>query len=411
MKQERNMLIYFSGKLLPAGCTLFLMIAGVQFLGKSEYGRYNMLYNCVNIAITFCIGWIQQSMLRFNTGVEEEKTFQRNQFSLYAIACSLLASALIFILSLVYFDEPFINSFLVSLFTFTLSLFTVYQTYLQSQFRSTEYAITESAFYLVTIAVLGGIIYFSLPPQMILFFAAWLTAGVAWFIVKSLQGLKSIRSVLKSKLNSPFFKKTFQYGYLITTWLLVSSLFNVTDRFIIRHYYDYEKVGVYSAVYDFIYRLTSFATLPVLLTLHPLIMKTWNENRKKESLSLIRKAILLLSLLLIAELIGYFIFGDWIFNRFFHIDTSNLRMLTVPIIISSVLWQAAIFFHKPLELQFRQRQMIIGIILSLLSNLVMNFIFIPRYGFEVAAFTTLASTLIYILYVLITGGLLHKPIA
>jgi len=404
------MLIYFSGKLLPAGCMLFLMVAGVQFLGKSEYGRYNLLYNCVNIAITFCIGWIQQSMLRFNTGVEEEKTFQRNQFALYSMVCSLLASAAIFILTVIYFDETVLNSFLVSLFTFTLCLFTVSQTYLQSHFRPGEYALTESAFYLVTIAVLGCIIYFSLPPNMILFFAAWLSAGLVWILVKGLQRMKSIQSALKSKFDPPFFKKTFQYGYLITTWLLVSSLFNVTDRFIIRHYYDYESVGVYSAVYDFIYRLTSFATLPVLLTLHPLIMKTWNENRKRESISLIWKAIFLLSLLLIAELIGYFIFGDWIFERFFHIDTSNLRMLTVPIIVSSVLWQAAIFFHKTLELQFRQRQMIIGIVLSLLSNIVMNIIFIPVYGFEIAAFTTLASTLIYILYVLISGGLIHKTI-
>lgn len=200
--------------------------------------------------------------------------------------------------------------------------------------------------------------------------------------------------------DSGFFRKSLQYGFLITSWLFISNLFNVVDRFIIRHYFDFEKVGVYSVVYDFIYRLTSFAAMPILLTLHPLIMKTWNESNKKGAMLLINKALFILSALMVAELIAYFIFGNWIFQTFFHLETNGLLILIVPLIISSVLWQAALFLHKPLELLFKQRQMIVGVVISLLSNILLNILFIPKFGFEAAAYTTLASTVIYIGYVL-----------
>src|SRR5205085_2227309 len=118
-----------------------------------------------------------------------------------------------------------------------------------------------------------------------------------------------------------------------------------------------EQVGIYSVVYDLIYRVSAFAAMPVLLTLHPLIMKMWNEDRKTEALGLIRKAVLLLLLLLVAEIIGYLILGSWIFDALFHLDTPDLTVMMIPLIISSILWQAALFLHKPMEILFKQRQM------------------------------------------------------
>jgi O-antigen/teichoic acid export membrane protein len=410
MKQERNMLIYFLGKLVPAAAMLFIMIAGVRFLGKSEFGRYNLLFNCINIAIAFFVGWIQQSMLRFSPGGGEEQDSSRRQFTAYTFFSSLAASAAILFLSLFYFSESVTSSVLIASFVFTFGLLTVRLTTLQSQFRPGAYAATESAFYLTTILLLASIIYFSFPRKMVWFYFAWLVAGMGWMAVEAWSSRKLITGALRQKLDKAFFKKSFQYGFLITAWLLVSNLFNVVDRFIIRHFYDFEKVGVYSVVYDFIYRLTSFATLPVLLTLHPLIMKTWNENREGDAMSLVRKAVFLLSLLLVAELTGYYIFGGWIFERFFQIDSAGLMTLVIPLVISSVLWQAALFLHKPLELLFRQRQMIAGIVLSLLSNIVLNFIFVPLYGFYAAAYTTLASTLVYIAYATVAVKLIRKTI-
>ena len=411
MRQEGNMLIYFLGKLVPAACVLFIMVAGVRFLGKSEFGRYNLLFNCINITAAFCIGWIQQSMLRFGSGQGEEQNHQQKQFFLYTVISSGLAFIVILLLSIFYFGEPFFNSLLISAFGFVWCTMTVRLTFLQSQFRSRQYAITESAFYLVTIFIISLIMYYSMPAVMIYFYAAWLIAGISWLAVECVRHWKNIFSYFRTGFDASFFKKSFHYGYLITAWLLVSNLFNVVDRFIIRHYFDFEQVGVYSVVYDFIYRLTSFAALPILLTLHPLIMKTWNEDRKGEAMALVKKAVLLLLLLLTAELILYFFLGDWIFEKFFHLESPGLMVLVVPLVISSVLWQMSLFLHKPLELLFRQGHMIAGIVISLLSNIVLNFIFVPVYGFESAAYTTLASTLIYIVYVSGVVKLMKKEVA
>jgi len=402
------MLIYFFGKLVPATTVLFIMIFGVRFLGKGEFGRYSLLFNCINISVTFFIGWIQQSMLRFNAGSEEELSHNRKQFTRYTIISSLICAGTIFILAVFYFHETLLNSFAEALFVFILGVLAAHLTYLQSQFRSEEYALTESLFYLVMVLLLSVVIQQNFPPRMIYFYDAWLIAGLCWIVVAGVRDRKMLSGIQESGFDNVFFKKTFQFGYLITGWLMISNLFNVVDRFIIRHYFGFEEVGVYSVVYDLIYRVSSFASMPVLLTLHPLIMKMWNEDRKPEALSLIKKAVGLLSLLMVAELIAYLIFGNWLFETIFHLDTSGLLVLMIPLIISSVLWQAALFLHKPLEILFRQREMIIGISISLVSNVVLNFIFVPRFGFQAAAYTTLASTLIYFIYVLAVTGSYKK---
>ncbi len=400
MQFKRNMLVYFLGKLIPAGAVFFIMIFGMRFLGKSEFGKYNLLFNCINISVALFIGWIQQSMLRFTKGDEKGNDYSRKQFIKYSFFASILASASIFLLSILYFEQSIWNSFLIGSFTFVLSMFMAHLTNLQSRFRSNEYAVTESLFYLITIAILSVIIFRSPDHEYILFYIAWLIAGSIWILIELLTSRRIIMESFRLSFDSGFFRKSLQYGFLITSWLFISNLFNVVDRFIIRHYFDFEKVGVYSVVYDFIYRLTSFAAMPILLTLHPLIMKTWNESNKKGAMLLINKALFILSALMVAELIAYFIFGNWIFQTFFHLETNGLLILIVPLIISSVLWQAALFLHKPLELLFKQRQMIVGVVISLLSNILLNILFIPKFGFEAAAYTTLASTVIYIGYVL-----------
>jgi O-antigen/teichoic acid export membrane protein len=408
MKQERNMLIYFLGKMVPATAVLFVMVFGVRFLGKAEFGRYNLLFNCINISVTFFAGWIQQSMLRFNAGTEEILIHDRMQFIRYAVVSSLLCAAVIFLFTVFYFHETAVNSLVTGVFAFALSQLTVHLTYQQSRFRTERYVITESLYYIVAVLALSIVMFFSMPKQMISFYCAWLIAGMSWMIAESAMDGKAVVESLKIKTDQAFLKKTFQFGFLITGWLMISSLFNVADRFIIRHYFDFEKVGVYSVVYDLIYRITAFVSMPVLLTLHPLIMKMWNESRQQDAMALIRKAVLLLGLLLVAEITGYLILGNWLFETLFHLDTPGLMPLMIPLIISSVLWQAALFLHKPMEIFFKQRQMIAGILISLASNIILNFIFVPRYGFQAAAYTTLASTLVYIAFVLIMTGSYKK---
>ena len=61
----------------------------------------------------------------------------------------------------------------------------------------------------------------------------------------------------------------------------------------------------------------------------------------------------------------------------------------------------ALFIHKPLELKFMQKHMLVGIVISIVSNVILNVFLIPQFGYRVAAYTTLASTVFYILYVLL----------
>jgi O-antigen/teichoic acid export membrane protein len=67
MSLKQNMLVYFIGKIFPALSVLLVMYLGVKYLGEDGFGRYNLIYNTITVLISLLIGWIQQSMLRFNS--------------------------------------------------------------------------------------------------------------------------------------------------------------------------------------------------------------------------------------------------------------------------------------------------------------------------------------------------------
>ena len=53
------------------------------------------------------------------------------------------------------------------------------------------------------------------------------------------------------------------------------------------------------------------------------------------------------------------------------------------------------FFQKPLELLYKQRTMVLLILLSLGVNVVLNLVFIPKFGFPAAAINALVSVALY----------------
>jgi O-antigen/teichoic acid export membrane protein len=105
--------------------------------------------------------------------------------------------------------------------------------------------------------------------------------------------------------------------------------------------------------------------------------------------------------MMIFAIIFVLFFGKFLFELVTKIQILNFYSIAIPIMLASFIWQIGMFIHKPLELNLKQWQMNIAIIISLGFNLILNLIFIPIYKFEAAAFITLGSTILYVIFVFI----------
>ena len=75
----------------------------------------------------------------------------------------------------------------------------------------------------------------------------------------------------------------------------------------------------------------------------------------------------------------------------------SMKKIMIPVFIGGFLWQLALIIHKPLEIEERTLIMVFCIIFSLVTNLIGNIFFLPKFGVSATAYTMIFSASIYIL--------------
>jgi O-antigen/teichoic acid export membrane protein len=280
----------------------------------------------------------------------------------------------------------------------------------QAGFKPWLYALREGSYNLlmiigfaVMVLVFGQKSYTSLFLAM---FIGLLGTVVVPFLLRFRQKLSWRWS--KAYFNVLFFKKMWSFGILLSIWLSVSYLFNIANRFFIKEYSGYADVGLFSSVNDLIFKISGFVCMPVLLVYHPRITALWNDGKRKEALREIRLALSLEVLVFAGIIIVFLPSMSFLYDKVLKINEGNLFWMSLMLIVSAFLWQAALLVHKPLELLFRLKEMIISIVVALVVNVAGNFFLIPIYGYRAAALATLGGVFTYIVLVAFQSGYFLK---
>lgn len=397
---SRDLLIYYAGKAIPSLANLLIIILGVRWLGDAGYGSFNLIYNAALVATSLVMGWLQQSSLRFVPGQNDGGVWLSKQYYGFgqwtAIAAFLITSVFCFS----YFQLHWLDSLTAGTFAALWSLFTVHLTLLQSRFSAKAFALTESAYNLLIVAVLFSLLSIGWQASSASFLIIFCSSALLTLIVAALRGRWSLHGM---RIHPNVLKQAMKYGFPLTIWLFVSNLFNIADRYFISHYLGDAQTGIYASVYDLIYKLAALGCFPILLSKHPSIAAAWNNQAIENAMSIIRQSLRLQAIILVCMLLGGIFIGEWLIHTFLKIDVPNYYFISIPLILSSVIWQMALLIHKPLEMAHKSSHMIVFILLSLGVNCMLNMILIPRYGVVSAGFTTLFSTLLYVVLTIVAA--------
>jgi O-antigen/teichoic acid export membrane protein len=398
MNSNKSVFIYFLGKIIPAIAQLLTIVFGIRILGAEQYGKYNLLFGSAMIISSLFIGWIQQGILKFFFSLNLHHHFKRGVFAriiFIPVVCSVIATVL---LGQAYFSLDSFSQLFFSLFTALFCCLLVILTLMQAEFKPFLYALTESFFYLLSIAIAIFYIVYDNEKDVMLFFKAMVYALLILFVIIVFIVVKRDK-IAFPKTDSTLLKKVFRFGFPLTIWLFISNSFNLVDRFVVEHYKGYDAVGQYSSVYDLIYKVSGFITLPLLLTFHPEVSKKWNEKQGKEIQQLTRVILgkeIGISIIIFTV---FFLMKNIIFEHLFKINVEGVDTIFITLAISSILWQASMVIQKPLELNYRQGVMIFGMTVTVILNFVLNIFFVPKYGIAAASVITLITTLFYFIFV------------
>ncbi len=396
---KKDVVIYFLGKIIPALVNLLIIILGVRFLGEEQYGRYSLIFYGTVLVSNICFTWIQQSMIRFLSFYKEKPSLVLSRFLLLTLFSVFTGAGLMFFVCLLYFKlslhEILIVVFYTSMYIFFLFRLALYQAFM----RPLKYASYEGAYNILLLLFLLGFIYLiALKSYLILF----ISMGSALFLTEVFHFLflpdgKYKLDLLHLRWSKRFSKKIMDYGFTLTVWIAISTIMMMADRYIIKEFDNYSAVGIYSAMKDLITKISTFAILPIFLAYNAKINDAWNSGNKTKANTLIREALKIEFLVFLMVSLIFFLFRDFLFTHILHLRSDGLFFSSVFLILSSFLWQAAMIIHKPFELLLKQKTMVILILISLFANISLNLIFVPRYGFQAAAVSSLVSVCLYIM--------------
>jgi O-antigen/teichoic acid export membrane protein len=368
--------------------TVLLIATGFGSLGL---GQYNKIFAFIGIFSLFIDFGINAVFLKHD---KEEKEF----FSLVFLRLLIALSVVIFLQILLFFlpynpitlsgfspqEKMYISfmSLLLMIYAFSHSLNALFQKKLRLDLQ------VWPTLGLAACILIGGVVGY-ITHILFLFFIATIVGWIAYVIISFILVEKTLKlSVFKNiHLNKTYIKSMFKLSLPLGATLFMNVLYVRADTLILSFLRSTQDVGVYTLAYkffDFPLTLSSF----LMNALYPLFLKAKSENKEVFD-ALIKKYFLLVLLFSLgislfayigAPLIGL-IKSDFQSG----IIPFRILILSYPIFFVSnfILW-IVITQNKEKFLPF-----IYGA--SLVCNVVLNTLLIPRFGYMASAVITVVS--------------------
>ena len=388
-------LLYFVGRLLPALLSFFSIAVFVQLLGEKTYGEYTLIMSVSLVIGNICGSWLTQAILRYQSDFLAKKTSKKFIYTInLCLIQSLFYSAILMVL-VAYINFRTIEKVILSVLIVTSQI--VYMVFFSQQqaLMNTRKILVIETLRSIATCTIPIILILSTDNKnyFLLLFGAIIgnLIGCIMAYPKFVNKIMDIQKYHSSMLSGYLWS----YGWPMALWIGSATALNVIDRYIISWLVDVQSVGTYSAIYDVIYKSFNLLLTPILLAVHPMIMKEWNQGNKIGAKKLIERSILLQLSLSFIFIICFLGSAKWIVHFVIGRDDEVATMLVLPIALGATMWQLSMLLHKPLELEKRTKLMLIYVLIALLINILLNILLIPLFGYVAAAYTTLISTALY----------------
>jgi O-antigen/teichoic acid export membrane protein len=407
----RDSVAYGLSKAVPGLLGFLTVVVFIRAMGQEEYGKYSLAFTVVAMTSAFFTGWLNQSLLRYYSQVRGAPTVRRDVLLALVLSTGIgvVMLALVYLLGIFDRDAYTLFGFMTLLFAFAAS-----------SFYQLRVAIFQAQIQPRKIVVLGAIqatIALCLPVLLFVMVKrtyAIALIGLAISYASPLYGqifrlrnraAQTRLGVESGPLDFSLVRKLFRYGWALSFWFAAVAMLQVCDRYFIQRFFGFAETGIYSGVYDLIFRGYSLVFIPITFAVHPRMMRLWNAGARAQTWSLWRWAIAVQVGIFACLMVLLFTLPDVARMIFVQIVGDHTSSLVLPLTAGGFLWQFALLAHKPLEIAGRTWLMLVAAIAALSVNVAVNVSLLPVHGMIVTAYATVATGLLYVSLVLIFGAI------
>lgn len=396
---------YFIGSIIPAIIVFIRLPIFTRYFTPEEYGYYTLVTSTFAYMSMVLFSWISSCLWRFYNEAEKKNTLNALYSNLifFSLASSFLLLAittiwLILIKSTLVYRLVFL-SFLQLTSGQALSLYLV-------TVRIREKALFYNLIYsLQAIGAFALLFYFafSLNYRIESILIGQVIINIILIIV-IIAGIRKFPRISFTLVTGKSVRELLTYGTvgLYTSFcvlLLVSA-----DRYIIAIFHDIGSVGIYNQIY-MLGQFSIYHLVTVFFnTINPRLIKVL--TYKPPDLNDQIAGFIRFFIIIILPLVFYFsIFSRQMANILLG-EKFRIGYRMIPFIMtSSFLYGLTLFNEAKLKFENRFRTLIAGMTIACLGNIALNFILVPLWGYQAAAWTTLLAYIVLYLWLYVADSI------
>ena len=356
-----------------------------------EYGIYSIIYLTHSILAIFFFTWITNCLWRFYYKYQNQNKLNELYSNLFLL--KIVLGIFFFVISMSWFfiiHDILVKKLIILLF---LQLFSSgFVSYILVIFRIEGFAKRFNFIAISHIILQFSFQYFlafylklrieSLPIGIFI-------VDFIFLIFLYLKYLKKIEIKLKF-ISKSIIKDLFSYASAIIISNLSILLLTSVDRYIIAIYGTIAQVGIYNQVYN-ISQMSMMAFVNLFFAIiNPRFIKEMENNL--EGTSRLTSLYITIYIMIALPIAVYFSLFSYNLSKILLGSAFNSGFTMIPFVMfSSFIYGITMFFEARIKFAVNFKKILMGFIPATILNIILNFICIPIFNYQVAAITTLIS--------------------
>lgn len=401
---KKDVVIYFISKVVIGLIGLLILKLYSSMVDPSGYGEYSLISSLVSAIISVFIGWIGSSSLRYYDEYKNNRGNFYNNITLYFIIMIVVSFVVLYIISFLMPSIPISKYYIyVIFFTITLALQEILEKLLRASNKTITYAISSILQSVLTILVFYALrkIY-SIEVESI-FISSIVSKAI--FVIIALLAIGYVLNIKRIKLDKQILNKFLSYGIpMIGVWG-VGWILHYCDRYIISMFINNYEVGIYDMSCKISENTINLIISSFTLSIFPMLIRDWNNGGVEIIEEKLKKLIKYYNILVLPAIVGLSLVCDKLYLGIIDPQYSSGKLVIIIICIGAFINGLNSILNKIWQLNEKTKNILYILIISVVANILLNIILIPKYGINAAALTTLVS---YLLSIIITYVFVRK---
>ncbi len=388
--------IYLIAKFLEGIIGIITISSYTYYFSVLAYGQYSLLNTTIQIVSAFSTMWLSQSMYRFYKSYKDENKldeFYSTSFIIwFAINFIISASAIASIFYLYKISFYNFSPTILVLATLSFVFFntqTILTTTLASS-QNTKFNLFLSCFSAIGKLGMITMLVTNFGDNVALIFVSNALIDMTVSILAFCK-LKVYSYLKFKKYSKEIFHTFFAYGTPFIGSLLTTTLINNSDRFII----DINYLAIYTTNYSIVSTLFTMINTGVSRGSVPTIYSIYSRGEKEEAYNLVGKMVKYYLIVIVPLVFGIFAVSKQVSALLFapeYVEAHGVMVFVGLALMFSFLTECS---NKAFELSKNTKKIFTYSLIGGLTNFILNLIFVPKYGYMVAAYTTLLGFVVY----------------